>query len=743
MDSERWERIKAIYQRALDEPEDGRRAFVEQECGGDAGLAAEVLALLDVPLGDADVIDEIVESARADEANVEGKRLGPYRLVRSIGRGGMGDVYLAERADEEFEQQVAIKVVSWARLSPSLVERFRQERQILAKLDHPNVARLFDGGTTDDGVPYLVMEYVDGASIVDVAKDLSLAERLELFLKICDAVQYAHSKLVVHRDLKPSNVLVARDGTPKLLDFGIAKFLDEDGGQGLTRADARILTPEYASPEQLLGMPVTIATDVYGLGLMLYQVLSGEPPFDAATKTSPELRELICHTAPDAPSRVARSHGRAALAASLEGDLDNIVLMALRKEPERRYETVRDLANDVRRHLERRPVLARAPSHAYRFGRFVSRNRAGVAATTAAVAAALAMTVFYTVRLQQERDLAETERRTAEAATDFMVDLFSINEPDKGAARDITAREVLDAGAQKLDAGLEDQPRIRARLLQTLGRVYERLGDYDNAQRFLEEGVRLRRSVVDPLDEDLIRGIEDLAWLYYRREDWERARQYAAEALDKREARVGPNDPALADVLNHLGTIAFWQDDMDRALAHYHRALALLDGDAEEIVKDRLVTMNNLAITYDYLGRNAEAQRMYRESLDTRIDLYGPDHPRVGAAHANLGASYANALDWARREGARRESAGHRPEAPRRHPRRRCLRPEPARQGRTRPGQPQTPQPGMPGKPPTSGRKRWDANTRATRRRSTRSPRSCGSAASSRKRSRPRRSRST
>ncbi|HSN70131.1 MAG TPA: serine/threonine-protein kinase, partial [Steroidobacteraceae bacterium] len=619
MDSERWERIKAIYQRALDEPEDERRAFVERECGGDDELAAEVLELLDVPQGDADVIDEIVEEARADEADVEGKRLGPYRLIRSIGRGGMGDVYLAERADEEFEQRVAIKVVSGARLSPALVDRFRQERQILANLDHPNVARLFDGGTTDDGMPYLVMEYVDGAAIVDAVEHLSLTERLELFLKICDAVQYAHSKLVVHRDLKPSNVLVTRDGTPKLLDFGIAKFLDEDAGQGLTRADVRVFTPEYASPEQLLGMPVTIATDVYGLGLMLYQVLSGELPFDAATNTSPELRELICHTEPDAPSRMARSRGRAALASRLEGDLDNIVLMALRKEPERRYETVRDLANDIRHHLERRPVLARAPSYSYRFGRFVSRNRVGVAATTAAVTAALAMTVFYTIQLQQERDLARTERRTAEAATDFMVDLFSINEPDKGADRDITAREVLDAGAKKLDEGLEEQPRVRARLLQTVGRVYERLGDYDSAQRYLEEGVSLRRTVVDPLDEDLIRGIENLAWLYYRREDWDRAQQYATEALGKWEARVGPDDPALSDVLNHLGTIAFWKDDMDGALAQYHRALALLDGDAEEIVKDRLVTMNNLAITYDYLGRNAEAQRMYRESLDTRI----------------------------------------------------------------------------------------------------------------------------
>ncbi len=645
MDSERWERIKVIYQQALDVADDERRAFVERESEGDEELTAEVMKLLDVPQGETDVIDEIVEQAKSDEASIAGQRLGPYELIRSIGRGGMGDVYLAERVDEEFEQQVAIKVVSGARLSPALVERFRLERQILANLDHPNVARLFDGGTTEDGVPYLVMEYVDGQSIVEVAKQQRLEQRLELFLKICDAVQYAHSKLVVHRDIKPSNVLVTQDGTPKLLDFGIAKFMDEDAGEGLTRADVRILTPEYASPEQLLGMPVTIATDVYGLGLMLYQLLSGELPFDAKTKASPELRELICHTEPDAPSRMAKQHGHAN-AGRLEGDLDNIVLMALRKEPERRYETVRDFASDIRRHLERRPVIARAPSLPYRFGKFVSRNRVGVAASTAAVTAALAMTVFYTTQLQQERDLAETERQTAEAATDFMVDLFSINDPDKGAARDISALEVLAEGAKKLENDLEDQPRVRAKLLQTVGRVYDRIGDYDNAQKFLEEGVSLRRTVVDPLDDELIRGIESLAWVYYRREDWDSAQQYAEEALGKWEAKVGENDPLLSDVLNQLGTIAYWKDDMDTALGHYHRALSLVQGDGEEIVKDRLVTMNNLAITYDWIGRDEEAQQFYLESLNTRIEVYGDDHPRVGTAHANLAGSYINSLDW-------------------------------------------------------------------------------------------------
>ncbi len=652
-DRDNWQRVNELVSAAMDRPAAERDDWLKAECGEDSDLLNEVLSLLKYDAEETGGVGDAVQAlagklAGGEPSSSVGKRIGPYRLVDTIGRGGMGQVFLAERDDDEFEQRVAIKMVGWVNTTPALIERFRLERQILATLEHPNIARLLDGGTSDEDVPYLVMEYVDGQTIIEFARDLPIGERLQLFLSICDAVQYAHSQLVVHRDIKPSNVLVATDGTPKLLDFGIAKFLDDEGTEGLTRADARILTPEYASPEQLLGQPVTVATDVYGLGLMLYQLLSGELPFDVSTRTTPEIREIICNTEPAPPSRLARERGHTDIAPQLAGDLDTIVLMALRKEPERRYETVRALADDVRRHLERRPVLARAPSAGYRLGRFVSRHRTGVSATAAALVAAIAMTVVYTTRLQAERDLADTERRTAEAATEFMVDLFDISDPNRGADRDITAREVLDAGAKKLESELADSPRIRARLLHTLGRVYDRLGDYDSAQRLLEEGAALQRSVTHDNDERLAQVLTTLAWVHYRREDWPNADALANEALALQEARVGPNDPSLVNILNLLGTVAYWQDDIDTSLVRYHRSLSILDPDSddEEIIKDRLVTMNNLAITYDYVDRLEEAQRYYRESLDARIELYGPDHPRVGTAHANLASSYTNDQKW-------------------------------------------------------------------------------------------------
>src|SRR6056297_3932983 len=278
MDTERWLRIKAIYRNALDRPEPARSECVREACAGDETLAAEILALLETAGGATEALGDIVGDVAGTAApgwwsgSAAGERIGPYRLLDVIGEGGMGQVYLAERADDEFEQRVAIKMANWLRASPQVIERFRVERQILANLEHPNIARLLDGGRTGAGVPYIVMEYVDGVSIVDYAATRSLDRRLDLFLAICDAVQYAHRKLVVHRDIKPSNILVGGDGVPKLLDFGIAKLLDPADTEPLTRAEARIMTPEYASPEQLSGWPLSCSGLAYGLGMILYRL---------------------------------------------------------------------------------------------------------------------------------------------------------------------------------------------------------------------------------------------------------------------------------------------------------------------------------------------------------------------------------------------------------------------------------------------------------------------------------------
>lgn len=632
-------------------PPGERRAWLEAECGEDPTLIGEVLALLE--RGQAAGIDKIVDEAAADYVSElpEGERLGPYRILDTLGRGGMGQVYLAQRADDEFRQRVAIKTVGFIGVAPHVVERFRAERQILADLEHPHIARLLDGGQAANGTPYLVMEYVDGRSIVDYCseKRLSIDERLGLFLKVCDAVRYAHRKLVIHRDIKPSNILIATDGNPRLLDFGIAKLLEEEPGTAMTRADMRVLTPEFASPEQVRGEPATVATDVYGLGLLLYQLLTGLFPYEVSNASSPEIERIICMTEPTAPSTmVARRRdesgqpelGDAQLAKTLKGDLDNIVMMALRKEPERRYESVGDLARDVENYLARRPVAARTPSFRYRAGRFVARHRAAVISAAAVLVTIIAMTSWYTWRLAIERDTALRERQTAEAATDFMIDLFETSKPGRSLGETLTAREVLDRGAEKLREDLPDTPIVRARLLHTLGTVYERLGLYDEAERLLEEGADLSRRALPRGNDTQVATLEELAWIHYRREDWDRAAELASEALAIRESLVGPDDPSLSEALNQLGTIAFWRDDMDATLAYYNRALSILEDDDEFVLRERAKTLNHLGITYAHLGRDEEAERSYLESLEMRLELYEDGHPRIGAAKANLASFY-------------------------------------------------------------------------------------------------------
>ena len=648
MDTERWRRIKAIYREALDRAEDERERYVHEACAGDEALAAEILALLQPAGGETDALGDIVGSASGGwwAGSVAGERLGPYRLLEVIGEGGMGQVYLAERADEEFEQRVAIKMASWLRAGPEVIERFRVERQILANLEHPNIARLLDGGRADNGVPYLVMEYVDGESIVDYAASRSLDQRLELFLAICDAVQYAHRKLVVHRDIKPSNILVGADGVPKLLDFGIAKLLEPGDSEPLTRAEARIMTPEYASPEQLSGQPVTTATDVYGLGMILYRLMADALPFDLGSRTSPEIRDIVCHTEPVLPSRAAAAAGRPDRASRLRGDLDNVIMMALRKDPQRRYATVKELADDIRNYRANLPVRARGDGWSYRTGKFLRRHRAAATAVVLVVGAIAAQTVFYTQRLAEERDAAVRERQVAESTTAFLVDLFEVSDPASARGETVTAREILDRGAVRIREELTDDDDIRARMLQTMGRVYERLGLYDDARGLMEEAVLLNRRVLSPQEPRYIDALNELSWLHYRREDWPAARQLAEEALALQRTASGGDTPEMGRSLNQLGTIAYYLDDYDGSIGYYRRALAALAAPEWRDSDLRGTTLNHLGIVYATLSRYAEAEEVYVESLEIRRRVLGEDHPDTATAYVNLGALYANMNRW-------------------------------------------------------------------------------------------------
>jgi serine/threonine protein kinase len=413
----RWQRLDTLFSEACEQPPEDREAWLAALPEADRTLTAELRSLLAAHDQGGDFLEAAVAMAErelgspAGDVDLNGRTIGAYRVVRLLGRGGMGAVYLAERADQAFRQRVAIKLIPWALASPEARHRFRIERQTLAALNHPHIARLLDGGETEDGLPYLVMEYVDGEPIDVYCKRLGLdiPQRLRLFREVCGAVEHAHRNLVVHRDIKPANILVAADGEVKLLDFGIAKLLpgaEVDATMPLTRAGRLMLTPLFASPEQVRGEPVTTATDVYSLGVLLFRMLTGQHPFQLNTTSPIEVARVVCVQPPTRPSTMASAGVGGmtlpALRRRLRGDLDTIVLMALRKEPERRYASVEQLSDDIRRHLAQLPLRARSDTLAYRTSMFARRHRLGMAAA-ALILLSLLGGLWSTLRQARER----------------------------------------------------------------------------------------------------------------------------------------------------------------------------------------------------------------------------------------------------------------------------------------------------------------------------------------------------
>ncbi|MBZ5527106.1 MAG: serine/threonine-protein kinase [Acidobacteriia bacterium] len=533
MTPEKWEQISEVLEKALSLEGTQREQYLHEACIGDSELRREVESLLaahqeagsqflNVAMATADGIAENIQRAGV----CAGRRIGPYLVVDEIGHGGMGEVFAAVRADGQYEKKVALKLVRSGYDTAIILERFRNERQILAGLDHPNIARLLEGGTTDDGVPYLVMELVEGAPIDSYCDGhkLSVTERLQLFRQVCSAVQYAHQHLVIHRDIKPSNILVTQEGTPKLLDFGIAKILDASGSAEAT--SLRPMTPEYASPEQVRGEPITTASDVYSLGVVLYQLLTGHSPYRVETRTPHELSRAITETEPDRPSSVILRHAEVArntpvvasqtsegspakLKRRLTGDLDNIALKALRKEPGRRYSSVEQFAEDIRRHLAGLPVSAHKGSWTYRSGKFVQRHKAGVLAALL-VLGTLITGVVVTLR---EARIAESNRRRAEARFNDVRKLansliFEIHDsiqdlPGATLARKLIVQnslEYLDSLARESgnDTSLQ---RELATAYDKVGRVQggvyrSNLGDTKSALESIQKSLRIRKAIV-------------------------------------------------------------------------------------------------------------------------------------------------------------------------------------------------------------------------------------------------------
>jgi serine/threonine protein kinase/Tfp pilus assembly protein PilF len=602
---------------------------------------------------------------------MEGDRIGPYRVLHTLGVGGMGEVYLAERADSEFDQQVAIKVVFGGSLTRGVHSRIKIERQILAQLDHPNIAHLMDGGSLPDGTAYIVMEYVDGIPI-DAFCDsnrLDVVARLKLFQTVCAAVHYAHQNLIVHRDLKPSNILVTADGVPKLLDFGIAKLLDErQAGHhtlAVTQADLRLMTPDHASPEQVRGQAITTASDVYVLGVLLYKLLTGTGPFVIPSMRLTDIERAICEKDPPLPSQTvgpdsseetrgltdARSTSAHRLRRTLRGDLDNIVIMAMRKEPERRYSSSQQMAADIQRYLDGKPVIARRDTLSYRSAKFVRRHWLPVTAGagTAFLILAFATTTYVQSRriaaerdrVAEQRELAEHERARAEEVSNFLVNLFKLSDPEENRGNLVTARELLDSGAKRLRAGLQNQPATKAALLSTVGEVYDSLGQYQDALPILNESLTLQPP---SHDRSRINTLLELGRARIGAGDLSGAEQPLREALRLSQDTFGAASQESGSALWALGKLRQQQGQFTEAKDLYKRALAISETTLAPQT-DVSAELDDLAQIYSREQQWGLAEQTYKRALEVDRRVLGENHPRVAMHLHNLAVVAQNMGD--------------------------------------------------------------------------------------------------
>ncbi len=630
------ERVDKLFYRAQEMPQGTRAAFLAQACGEDAELRREVQSLLNTI---EDTRDDFLERPllagnAANATTPEGRRLGAFRILREIGHGGMSRVFLAIRDDDEIQQQVAVKVLKWGTSTREAVRRFRRERQILAHVEHPFVARFLDAGTTDDDLPYVVMEHVEGQPITRYCEThrLSIRERLQLFRKVCSAVQFAHQNLIIHRDLKPGNVLVTTTGTPKLLDFGIAKLLPEDPLSSvaptqsyLTATGLQPMTLAYASPEQIRGGSITTSSDVYSLGVILYQLLTGLRPYGRPDDSALELARAVCEEIPTKPSTaVQRDRQNAGRRRRLSGDLDSIVLKALEKDPRRRYASVEQFSEDIHRYLEGQPVNARDATVFYRVGRYLRRHRLEVTAVLAIFLVILGFSIHSTIL----RNQAVEERKRAEEVTRFMLDMLRQTRPEEARGEEISARQVLDQFAVTLDEELIDQPALRGTLMDTIGAAYLALGLYDKAEPFLEKAISERREARPA-------GLLQLAHLRMKEDRYDEARTLVYDAL-KLLRRQPSDSPDLARALNNLAVLEKRQGNFPGAEKLYRESLAMKTRLFGEKHEDVAKGQYNLAITLRSQGKYGDAEALSRESLELRIELYGEKSAEVAKSRNNL-----------------------------------------------------------------------------------------------------------
>jgi len=668
MDSARWHRIQGIFHGAADVPQPEQRAFVGAACGDDQELIVEVLAMLDQDanghsLLDGNIVDLAQETlAKSVPASLILKEVGPYRILRLLGEGGMGVVYLAERTD--LGTQVAVKVLRDAWLSPSRRERFATEQRTLAQLNHPSIARLYDADILDDGTPWFVMEYVDGVPLTHYCRklDCSIEQRLQLFRSVCEAVQHAHSHAVIHRDLKPSNILAKNDGSVRLLDFGIAKQLESlDLKVDQTLTGLRMMTPAYASPEQVRGDRVGISTDVYSLGVILYELLTGRLPFDLSGLTPVEAATVITAHEPGRPSSAVRPNSDSgvnsrvlSLGKTAWADLDGLCLSALHKDPLRRYPSVEALIRDVDHYLNGEPLEARPDAWQYRIGKFVRRNRRAVAATATSVILIVGLVIFFTLRLAKARDTALAEAARTQRIQQFMTSLFQGGDAAVGPSESLHVITVVDRGVREARY-LNNDPKVQAELYQNLGSIYQKLGKFDEADGLLRSALDQHKSLFGADSPEVAESLTALGLLRSDQARLEEAEQLVREGLAMTGRHLPPNHPALAKATLAFGKVLAQRGSYDRAIDALNEAVRLRSAPGVS-PGDLATSISILADAHYSAGHYDVCRSLYTRVLGMHRQIYDPRHPLIADDLGSLAAVQRDLGYYSEAEGLDRQA---------------------------------------------------------------------------------------
>lgn len=641
MDAVRWERVQALFHQVADMPPDEQGPILQRECVDDPTLIADVMALLreDAMHGtvmDRGLADAALQLLDRSTAPLPSERFGPYRITGLLGEGGMGVVYLAQRDD--LGSVAAIKVLRDATLSPARRDRFAQEQRTLASLNHPAIAQLHDADVLPNGTPWFAMEYVQGVPLTDhcARHKSSLAERLTLFRSVCEAVQHAHGHLIIHRDLKPSNILVREDGSVKLLDFGIAKPLETLDADA-TRTGLRLMTPAYAAPEQFRGEQVGIHTDVYALGVVLYELLAGRVPFDLADRTPSAAEAIVTQEEPARPSIVSAGSMSTPFAGRAQwADLDVLVLTAMHKDPQRRYATVDALIRDVDHFLSGEPLEARPDTLGYRLDKFVRRHRRGVVSAAAAAILIIVLSAFYAVGITRARDTAVAEATRTQRIQRFLVSLFQGGDEAAGPADSLRVVTLIDRGVQEA-RNLIAEPGVQAELFETLGTVSTQLGQLERADTLLRQSLADRRRLFGRDNASVAHTLLSLAALRIAQAQYDSAEHVVRDALAMSRRHLAPDHPQIAEATDALGAVLENKGSYAEAITVYEEAVRLRSG-KRDTTPELAASMTGLVNNYFYLGNYAVADSIGKIVLALSRRLYGEHHPHVAEDLINLGA---------------------------------------------------------------------------------------------------------